>query len=409
MFLQNLMAIALPITTASFRGFSMFCFNARNSMSKAFAALTSAILSLACVISMPAMASAQMVHLKDIAKIQGVTNNQLVGYGLIVGLAGTGDSTSVVSTEKTLQNVLQSFGVTTSLSDVQVRNVAAVIVTANLPPFAHSGDNIDVTVSSLGDATSLQGGTLIMTELRGPDSQVYGTAQGAVSIGGFSAGGASGGGGGSSVTKNHPAVGRVPNGAIIARAMHTDLQQDSRGFSYVLDNPDAQTASRVAKSLNARFGYGTARANDYATVRINLPARYSNDPVDFVADAGDLSVNADETAKVILNERTGTVVMGGDITLAPVAIAHGNLTITVSTDNQVVQPGPLTSANAATQTNTTVKATETGKHLIMLHGAPTLAQVVRALNTIGVSPRDLIAIVQALKEAGSLQADVEII
>lgn len=357
----------------------------------------------------PLGAGAQAVHLKDIAKVQGVTDNQLVGYGMVVGLAGSGDSTSVVFTSKTVQNVLQSFGVTTALGDVQTRNVAAVIVTASLPPFAHSGDNIDVTVSSIGDATSLQGGTLILSELRGPDSQVYATAQGAVSIGGFVAGNSGGGGGGNTVTKNHPAVGRIPNGGVIARSMHTDLDNGRNGMSYVLTSPNAQTAANVARRLNAHFGYGTARASDYETIHVNLPLHYANDPVDFVADAGDIDVDAEQVAKVILNERTGTVVMGGDITLAPVAIAHGNLTITVTTDNEIVQPGPFSNGTTANQTNTTVKATEGGKHLVMLRGAPTLAQVVRALNTLGVSPRDLIAIVQALRQSGSLQADVEII
>jgi flagellar P-ring protein precursor FlgI len=225
-------------------------------------------------------------------------------------------------------------------------------------------------------------------------------------VGGFSV---SDSGGLNSVSKNHVTAGRVPQGAVIARDMITNIQQDAAGFSYVLTTPDFKTAARVAQLLNGRFGGGTARANDAATIRVNLPARYAGDPVDFLADAGDLSVNADALAKVVVNERTGTVVMGGDITLAPCAIAHGNLSITISTQNTVVQPGPFTGAQAQTQTNTRVTATESGRKLVYISGAATLAQVVRALNTIGVSPRDLIAIVQALRESGSLQADVEII
>jgi len=356
-------------------------------------------------------ASAEIIHLKDIARVQGVTTNQLIGYGVVTGLAGTGDSTSVVFTSKTIQNMLQSFGINTALGDIQTRNVAAVTVTAQLSPFAHSGDTVDVTVSSMGDATSLQGGTLVLCELRAADSLVYATAQGAVSIGGFSVG-TSGGGGANTVTKNHPAVGRIPQGGLIARTMHTTLQNDPSHLDYALTTSDAITASRVARALNAHFGPGTAHARDYQSIWVNLPSMYVGDPVDFLAEAGDIRLDADQVAKVVLNEKTGTVVMGGDITLAPVAIAHGNLSITVTTTNEVVQPGAVgsfTTAQSATQTNTRIHATEGGKRLILLNAAPTLAQVVRSLNTIGVSPRDLIAIVQALHEAGSLKADVEII
>jgi flagellar P-ring protein precursor FlgI len=346
-------------------------------------------------------AGAQDVHLKDIAHVQGVTANQLVGYGLVTGLAGTGDSTAF--TNKTMQNFLQSFGLSTATNDVKTKNVAAVVVTASLPAFAHSGDNIDVTVSSLGDATSLQGGTLVLSELKGANNLVYATAQGSVSVGGFSAGQD-----GAGVTKNHTAAGRVPQGGIIARDMTTAIQQDSAGFSYVLTTPDYKTASRAAGALNGRFGAGTARAVDAETVRVTLPAHYANDPVSFLADAGDLSFNANQNAKVVINERTGTIVFGGDITLAPVAIAHGNLTLTITPSNVVVPAASFTNGQPATQTNTTIKATESGRKLIYISGSPSLAQVVRSLNTIGVSPRDLISIVQALREAGSLQADLDI-
>jgi flagellar P-ring protein precursor FlgI len=357
-------------------------------------------------LSLSAAASAQRVRLKDVARVQGVTANQLVGYGIVTGLNQSGDSTSVAFTSKTVQNVLQSFGLSTTSQDVRTRNVAAVIVTASLPPFAHSGDTVDVTVSAIGDATSLQGGTLVLSELRAANNLVYATAQGPVSVGGFSA--SDNGAGANSITKNHVTTGRIPQGAVVARDMITNIQQDQSGFSYVLTSPDFKTAARVAQVLNGRFGAGTARANDAETVRVNLPARYAGDAVDFLADAGDLNVDADALAKVVVNERTGTVVMGGDITLAPCAIAHGNLSITIATNNTAVPPGPFTSAPGQTQTNTRITATESGRQLVYISGAATLAQVVRALNTIGVSPRDLIAIVQALREAGSLQADVEI-
>ncbi|MBV8355782.1 MAG: flagellar basal body P-ring protein FlgI [Candidatus Eremiobacteraeota bacterium] len=352
----------------------------------------------------PLAATAQAVHVKDIARVQGVTSNQLVGYGIVTGLAGTGDSTTVVFTSKTIQNVLQSFGLSTATTDVRTRNVAAVVVTANLPPFAHSGDNVDVTVSSMGDAASLQGGTLILTELRGANQLVYGTAQGPVSVGGFSIDT----GGGNSISKNHTAAGRVPQGAVIARDMQTNLRTDSSGFSYVLTSPDYKTAARLANVLNSRFG-GIAVALDAETVHVNLPGSYASNEVQFLADAGDLTINADQVAKVVMNERTGTVVMGGDITLAPCAIAHGNLSITITTTNQFIPPGPFTNAPGGTQSNTRIQATESGRKLLYISGAPSLAQVVRALNTMGVSPRDLIAIVQALREAGSLQADIDLI
>jgi len=355
-----------------------------------------------------APAAAQPVRLKDVARVQGVTANQLVGYGIVTGLNQSGDTASAAFTSKTIQNVLQSFGLTTTSTDVRTRDVAAVIVTASLPPFAHSGDTADVTVSALGDATSLQGGTLVMTELRAANNLVYATAQGPVSVGGFSAT-TNNYAGPNTITQNHVTAGRVPQGAIIARDMITNIQHDQAGFSYVLTSPDYRTAAKLAAALNTRFGGGTARALDAETIRVILPARYAGDPVDFLSDAGEVSLQADEIAKVVLNERTGTVVMGGDITLAACAVAHGNLSITIATDNTVVPASPFTTGQPPVQSNTRITAAEGNKKLVYISGAATLAQVVRALNTIGVSPRDLIAIVQALREAGSLQADVEII
>jgi flagellar P-ring protein FlgI len=370
---------------------------------KLAALLTLAVLAL--LVAVPARVSAQGVLLKDIANVQGVTANQLIGYGIVVGLNQTGDSTSVLFTSKTIQNILQTFGLSTQSTDVRTRDVAAVMVTAKLAPFAHSGDNTDVLVSALGDSTTLQGGTLMMTELRGPNNLVYATAQGPISVGGFSADT----GTGNSISKNFVTAGRVPGGAVIARDMITNLQQDPQGFSYILSTPDFKTAAHAVAALNHRFGGGTAHALDAATIRVNLPTHYVNDPVTFLADAGDLKIDADQLAKVVINERTGTIVMGGDITLAPVAIAHGNLSITIATTNVAVPAGPFSNAPTVTQTNTSVKTSESGRKLIYISGAGTLSQVVRALNTIGVSPRDLISIVQALRESGSLQADIDII
>ena len=344
------------------------------------------------------------VHLKDIAHVQGVTGNQLVGYGVVVGLQGTGDSTSVIFTSQTIQNILQSFGISTALQSVRTRDVAAVIVTATLPPFAHSGDNVDVTVSMMGDATTLQGGTLILTELKAANNLVYATAQGPISVGGFTAGANQSG-----IAQNFTGAGRIPGGGIIARDMITPLQTDQNGFNYVLTSPDYKTAASLASVLNGRFGARTALALDAETVHVNLPRGYTGNTVQFLADADDLTVHQDQLARVVLNERTGTVVFGGDIRLAPCAIAHGNLTITIATTNAVSQPNALASGTTTPTSNSTVTASEKGKQLTFIAGAATLASVVRALNTLGVSPRDLISIVQALRSAGAMQADVEVI
>ncbi len=366
---------------------------------------TALILAFVCAGSCAwAQATGKPVLVKDIAHVQGVTGNQLVGYGVVVGLQGTGDSTSVIFTSQTIQNILQSFGLTVTQTEVRTRDVAAVIVTSTLPPFAHSGDKVDVDVSAMGDATSLQGGTLVLTELRGANQLVYGTAQGPVSVGGFVAGF-----GGSTVNKNFTGAGRIPNGAVIARDMITPLQSSPSGFNYVLTSPDYKTAANLAALLNARFGARTAFANDAETVHVNLPSSYAGNPVQFLADASDLSFNQDELARVIMNERTGTIVFGGDIRLAPCAIASGDLSITITTTNQVVQPNAFAGGNTAVQRNTSVNAAEKGHQLTFVAGAATLSSVVRALNALGVSPRDLIAIVQALRTAGSLQADLEII
>ncbi|HVA34444.1 MAG TPA: flagellar basal body P-ring protein FlgI [Candidatus Baltobacteraceae bacterium] len=345
-----------------------------------------------------------VVMVKNIAHVQGVTGNQLVGYGVVVGLQGTGDSTSVIFTSQTIQNILQSFGLTVTQQEVRTRDVAAVMVEATLPPFAHSGDNVDVVVSAMGDSTSLQGGTLVLTELRAANNLVYATAQGPVSVGGFVAGAS-----GSQINQNFTGAGRIPNGAVIARDMITPLENDSSGFNYVLTTPDYKTAANLASTLNRRFGGGTAGALDAETVHVSLPPSYRGNPVQFLADASDLPLMQDEMAKVVMNERTGTVVFGGDIRLAPCAIAHGNLSITIATNNQVVQPNAFGRGNTALQSNSTISAQEKGHQLTFIAGAATLSSVVRALNALGVSPRDLIAIVQALRDAGSLQADLELL
>jgi flagellar P-ring protein FlgI len=371
-------------------------------MKKLIGALLAFSCSLVCL-PVRAQSTDNSVYVKNIAHVAGVTGNQLVGYGVVVGLQGTGDSTSVIFTSQTIQNILQSFGLSVTQQEVRTRDVAAVIVTATLPPFAHSGDNVDVDVSAMGDATSLQGGTLVLTELRAANNLVYATAQGPVSVGGFFAGF-----NGTSANKNFTGAGRIPNGAVIARDMQTPIENAQNGFDYVLTTPDYRTAANLAGALNARFGGRTASAVDAETVHVNLPAAYAGNPVQFLADADDLKFRQNELAKVVMNERTGTIVFGGDIRLAPCAIAHGDLTITIATQNQVVQPNPFASGQTAVQSNSQVQAQEKGRQLTFIAGAVTLSSVVRALNTLGVSPRDLIAIVQALRDSGSLQADLEI-
>ncbi|MHB8140217.1 MAG: flagellar basal body P-ring protein FlgI [Vulcanimicrobiaceae bacterium] len=350
-----------------------------------------------------AAASSQRVEIKNIAKVQGMTGNQLVGYGVVVGLAGTGDTTQSIFTSQTVANILESFGLNIASQNVRTRDVAAVIVTAILPPFAHSGDNIDVDVSAMGDASSLQGGTLVLTQLRAANNLVYATAQGPISVGGFTAGIP-----GNSITQNYTSVGRIPNGGVVARTMVTPLLSRPNGFNYVLTTPDFRTAANLAGTLNAYFGYGTAHASNAETVHVTLPPSYRGNTVQFLADASNLKLTQDRLAKVVMNERTGTIVFGGDIKLAPCAIAHGNLTITITTTNKVVQPPPFTLASPGLQTNTRVTAVQGKKHLTFIAGAATLSSVVRALNAIGATPRDLIAIVQALRQAGALQAEIEI-
>ena len=370
---------------------------------KALSALAAAV-ALAGQPAFAADSTGAVVHVKDIAHVQGVTGNQLVGYGIVVGLQGTGDSTSVIFTSQTIQNVLQSFGLNVSQNAVRTRDVAAVIVTATLPPFAHSGDNVDVDVSAMGDATSLQGGTLVMSELKGANNLVYATAQGPVSVGGFVAGF-----NGSSINKNYTGAGRIPNGGVIARDMITPIQGDRSGFNYVLTTPDYKTAANLASVLNGHFGGRTAYALDAETVHVSLPSGYGGNPVQFLADASDLTFAQDELAKVVMNERTGTIVFGGNIKLAPCAIAHGDLSITITSQNQIVQPNAFANGQTALQQNSQITASERGRQLTFIAGAATLSSVVRALNALGVSPRDLIAIVQALRASGSLQADLEIL
>lgn len=350
-------------------------------------------------------APAQATRVKDVAAVQGVRSNQLVGYGLVVGLDGTGDGNNAYTT-RSLANFMQQMGISLPQGvTAQPKNVAAVLVTADLPAFARPGQTIDVTVSSVGSAKSLRGGTLIQTPLRGADGQVYALAQGSLVVAGAGASA-----GGSSVTVNHLNAGRIPNGALVERTVPTPLLL-GEGVTLALRADDFQTASRVAAAINRAIGDGTAQALDGRTVQVRAP-RDPNERVAFLASLEDLPVElATPTARVVFNARTGSVVLNQAVKLAPAAIAHGNLSISISSTPQVSQPPPFAPQGA--QTVVTEKADiqiqQDGGKIIEVEASAQLADVVRALNKLGATPQDLLAILQALKAAGALKAELEVI
>lgn len=350
-----------------------------------------------------AAATAQTVRVKDIANIEGVRANQLLGYGIIVGLDGSGDSQQTKFTAQSVANMLTNYGINVPGDKIKIKNAAAVIVTASLPPFARPGAAIDVVVSSLGDARSLQGGTLLQTPLRAANGEVYAVAQGPISVGGFSAGG-----GGSSVAKNHSTVGRVPGGAIVEKETHTEIApQDT--LSITLNRNDFTTASRVASAINRELGYDAAKAADGNVVSVSVPIEYKSDVVTLVTKIESVEVTADAIAKIVVNERTGTVVIGGNARISPVAITHGSLTVEIAKDYKISQPEPVTEGTTVVAPTTNVTASESEAHLVEINAGSTIDELVRALNALKVTPRDLIAILQAIEQAGALQASLEII
>jgi flagellar P-ring protein precursor FlgI len=345
------------------------------------------------------------VRIKDITEIKGVRQNQLVGYGLIVGLNGTGDSDSAIFTIQSLVSMLERMGVTVQAEDIEVDNVAAVMVTADLPAFARTGSRIDVLVSSMGDAENLQGGTLLFTPLKAADQQVYAVAQGPISTGGFAAGGASGSG----VQKNFPTVGRVVNGALIEKEIPNKFNQ-KQSLTLTLHRPDFTTSSRVARAINIAFYDQIARTHDAGTIEVKVPEKYMGNVVALVTMIENLGVTPDTVSKVIINERTGTVIMGENVRIATVAIAHGNLSIEIKEDLNVSQPLPFSRRGETVVTpESEVQVQEGNNPIFLVNSGVSIATVVKALNALGVSPRDLISIFQALKAAGALQAELEII
>ncbi len=343
-------------------------------------------------------------RIKDIASIEGIRTNQLTGYGLVVGLDGTGDKSGTEFTTQALANMMERMGIHVDKNQLKVKNVAAVMVTADLPPFARIGNRIDVLVSSLGDAKSLAGGTLLLTPLKGVDGRVYALAQGAVAIGGV---GAKGPGGGTQ--KNHLQVARIANGASVEREIPMHLE-GRKNLVLSLFNPDFTTAKRVADTINASIGKGTARAIDSSAIVLDIPEKMRKDEVaEFIADIETLSVVPDAMARVVVNEKTGTVVIGENVTISTVAVAHGNLTVTIQKSQNVSQPPPLSGGTTVTTPKTKVKIKEQKVKVMILPGSSTIGELVKGLNSIGVSPRDLISILQAIKAAGALQAELDII
>ncbi len=339
-------------------------------------------------------------RVKDVAKVHGVRSNQLWGIGLVAGLAGTGDdSNSVDYTAQAISNMLNRAGISIDPKDIKVKNFASVIITTDLAPFVRPGDTIDVTVSSIGNAKSLEGGTLIMTPLKAANGEIYAVAQGSVSIGGFGASGGSG----NEVRKSFLTVGRVPDGAIVEKEVEFDLN-DGGYITIVLNNPDFTTSIKLADTIATLEGVNYTKAVDPANVEVRVPLEYSGDLIRFISMVENLTIPVDTPAKVVINERTGTIVMGQFVQILPVAIAHGPLTITINQYFDVSQPPPLSGGFPIAVPGEDLLVTE-GKAVFV---RVSTADIVKALNALGVTPTDIVAIFQALKAAGALQADLEI-
>lgn len=359
------------------------------------------ILSLVALFSIADAAAS--VRIKDITTLKGVRSNQLIGYGLVVGLDGSGDGTSNQFTIQTMVTMLNNLGVGVDPEQVRARNVASVIVTADLQPFSRMGQKIDILVSSLGDAESLQGGTLLLTPLKGADGQVYAVGQGPVTTGGFAASS-----GDSQETKNHTTVGKVPGGAVIEKELPFDFA-DIEKLTYSLKTPDFTTANRVVARINRRLSGKYAFAPDSGTIEVKIPDSYKGRVVELVSRLESLRIDPDAVAKIIVNERTGTVVVGEDVKISTVAIAHGNLTISIQPDAILSQPEPLSEGESIIFETPQVEVSEGEDNLAVIPGGVKIGDLVKALNAIGITPRDLIAVFQAIKAAGALQAELEII
>ncbi|MBO3275794.1 flagellar basal body P-ring protein FlgI [Pseudomonas schmalbachii] len=346
-------------------------------------------------------------RLKDIATIQGVRNNQLIGYGLVVGLNGTGDQTTQTPfTLQTFNNMLAQFGIRVppNMGNVQLKNVAAVSVHADLPPFAKPGQAIDITVSSIGNAKSLRGGSLLMTQLKGIDGQTYAIAQGNLVVGGFDAEGRDG----SKITVNVPSAGRIPSGATVERAVPSGFDQGN-SLTLNLNRPDFTTAKHIVDRINDLLGPGVAQAIDGGSVRVSAPLDPSQ-RVDYMSVLENLEVKAGEAvAKVIINSRTGTIVIGQNVRVSPAAVTHGSLTVTITEDPIVSQPQPFSNGQTAVVPRSRVNAEQEARPMFKFGPGTSLDDIVRAVNQVGAAPGDLMAILEALKQAGALQAELIVI
>lgn len=344
--------------------------------------------------------AAESVRIKDITHIEGIRDNQLIGYGVVVGLPGTGDNSK--STQYSNQAMLANLGTVVDGNDIKKGNTAAVIITATIPPFAKNGDRIDVTVSSMADAKSLEGGILVQTQLLAANGEVVAVAQGPLSTGGTSVSAS-----GSSVRTSITTSGRIPNGAIVERDMNTEIGGDT-DIKIILNAPDFTMAAKVAKTVSNTVA--PAKALDPSTISVKIPPQYDDDRISFISILENLRVsNGDTIAKVVINERTGTIVIGNDVKLLPAAVTHGNLIVTVTTRNDVSQPGPYSNGTTQVLQNSDIKVSKQAGKMVEIPANATLNDLVRSLNAIGATPYDLITIIQALKEAGSLQATLEII
>ena len=368
------------------------------------------LLALLALLAALATAPANAVErIKDLAQVEGVRGNPLIGYGLVVGLDGTGDRTSQSPfTTQSLKNLLDELGVTVPPGvNPQVKNVAAVAISAELPPFARPGQAIDVTVSSISNAVSLRGGALLMAPLKGADGQVYAIAQGNLVVGGFGAEGSDG----SRVSVNIPSSGRIPNGAIVERAIPDALAQSGAGGTLMLNlhQPDFTTASRMVDALTKAFGEASATALDAGTVQVQTPTD-AGARVAFLSRVENLTLDPGQiAAKVVVNARTGTVVIGSNVQVMPAAVAHGSLTVTITESANVSQPAPFSQGETVVTPESTVEATVDGSRMFLFRGGTSLDQIVRAVNEVGAAPGDVIAILEALKQAGALRAELEII
>lgn len=344
-----------------------------------------------------------VVDISSITRIKGVRDNQLIGYGIVIGLNGTGDSSRSEATVQSVANMLKNFGVQVDIDGIRSGNIAAVMLTADLPPFTNTGDKIDVTVSSLGDADSLQGGTLLMSPLKAANGDIYAVAQGPISIGGYNVSSGS-----NQERTNHPTVGRIPSGALVEKEVKIDL--DDKHLNYLLANPDFETAHRIAEAINNKLDFGgIAQAVDAGNVRVEIPETYQWRTTDFIAKVNKIKVRSNVKARVVIDEKTGTIVFSHNARISTVAVAHGNLTVTISTSEDVSQPPSFSEGETEKTTETDIEVESEEGNIVVVEQKNTIQDLVTALNLIGANPRDIVSIIQKIDAAGALHAELVLI